>query len=156
MTKKVKEWTDHVTNSTLTSYETQLAYYSCLKPQICYPMPCLKLPRDTLKKIYRTALTTLLHSIHLNAKFPLVLAHGGAEYFGLQLDDAYFLQGISQIKFLLGHLNLQDRTGDLIRIAHDHLELVLGHGVSPLEHPNTTLVAHAPNTWITAICRFLH
>ena len=134
--KKVKEWTRHVNNSALTANEIQLAYSSCLKPQISYPFPCVKISKEELRKIFRPALNTLLHTINLNEHFPLALVHGSADYFGLQLDDVYFLRGISQLKFLLGHLNMKDRTGDLIRIAHEHMELTLGHGVSPLEQPS--------------------
>ena len=50
---------------------------------------------------------------------------------------------------------MNDRTGELIRIAHDQIELSLGHGVSPLEQPGTALGKHGLNTWLQSICRFL-
>ena len=81
-----------------------------------------------MRDIYRPALVTIMHSLRLNQNFPRALVHADPETFGLQLDDFYFLLGISQIQFLLGHLNMGDRTVTLIRIAHDDLELLHGQG----------------------------
>ena len=95
LNKKVKEWNRHVNNSALMAQEIQLAYNSFLKPQIGYPLPCVKISKEKLRKIFRPALNTLLHTINLNEHFPLALVHRGADYFGLQLDDIYFLRGKS-------------------------------------------------------------
>ena len=81
--------------------------------------------------------------------------HAGPDIFGLQLDDAYFMQGISQIQFLLGHLNMGDRTATLIRIAHDDLELIHGQGLSPLQNPDSMQESYLPDVWLTSICLFL-
>ena len=50
---------------------------------------------------------------------------------------------------------MMDRSGELIRIAHDHMELSLGQGVSPLEQPSIAQGKLGLNTWLQSICYFL-
>ena len=64
--------------------------------------------------------------------------------------------GIAQLQLLLGHLNKQDRTGLLIEIDLEYLELLIGLGKCPLYWPETTRYKYVPNTWLTSIGHFLH
>ena len=50
---------------------------------------------------------------------------------GLGIDDIVFVQGVVQLQLLLGHLNLDDRTGRLIVSDRDYLELTVGTGQCP-------------------------
>jgi hypothetical protein len=53
----------------------------------------------------------------------------GNQQFGglyIALPDMYADQGYQQLKFMVGHLNLQDEVGKLILIAMLHLQLVTG------------------------------
>ena len=54
----------------------------------------MKTPKGIIRKMYRPVLNTIMHSLHLNENFPLALVHESTKYFGLELDDAYFLRGI--------------------------------------------------------------
>ena len=144
---KINHWTKLVDHSHLNAYEKQIAYLQFLKPQIGYPLPCLKIPHKTLKKIFRPVLTNILHSLNLNKNFPLDIVHASNKYFGLEIDDFHFRRGIAQIQYVLGHLNIMDRTGELISIALDNSELIGGMG--------SMLHDHIPHTWLKALCQFL-
>ena len=97
-----------------------------------------------------------MHTMGLNKHFPLAMEHAGAAWLGLGLDDLPTMQGVAQLQLLLGHVNKQDRTGTLIQIERDYLELVIGLGKCPLIEPRIALFEHTPTTWITSICNFLH
>ena len=121
-----------------------------------YPLGCTTLTRKELKKLFRPVLDTILHSLGLNKHFPLSLTHAGPTWLGLGIDEFSSVHGVAQLQLLLGHLNIQDRTGTLIEIERDYLELLAGLGKCPLAHPIITQYEYLPNTWITSICSFLH
>lgn len=153
---KIKEWKDIVPNSCLTTYKKQIAYKMFLWPQITYPMPCLRIPESQMKKLFRPVLDEILHTLNLNKNFPLNAVHRGCKLFGLEIDDAYHMQSIAQMKYFLGHTNMGDRTGDLIQIAVNYLELVSGIGGSPLLYPHNLQHPHVPQTWVKGLVVYLH
>ena len=140
----------------LTPQEIQLAYTSFLLPQIFYPLPFIKILQYLIKRIFRQTLKNILQTLHLNTHLPLALVHGGNRYFGLQIEDAHFLRGTLQLQFLIGHLNQQESTGKLLQISLDDLELILGLGHSPLQHPSDVTNENNPDKWIQSLCRFLY
>ena len=113
------------------------------------------LEKEELHKLFRPVLDVILHSLGVNKNPPLVLVHGGSNVFGLVIDNFFHVQGVAQLQLLLGHLNKEDRTGKLIRIEKDNLELLIGLGKCPLLHPHTTQYKYVPNKWITYISLFL-
>ena len=55
----------------------------------------------------------------------------------------------------VGHCRCQDRTGDLLLIEKDYVELIIGKGVCPLEHPESVAVDYVEKTWIVTLAEFL-
>ena len=84
---KVREWTHLVQHCSLTAKEKQMAYFRFLKPQLGYPLPCLKIPRKVLRSLHRPALTLIMHTLHLNRNFPQELIYGSSRFFGLGMED---------------------------------------------------------------------
>ena len=145
-----------VPKSNLIPYEKQIAYTMFLRPQIAYPFPCLKLSKPQLKQMFRPVLDEILHTLNLSKKFPLDVVHGGSDFFGLEVDDPYHLKSTAQMKFFLGHTNIEDTTGDLIKIAVDYIELISGIGGSPLQHLHVLRHSHIPSNWVTSLAKYLH
>ena len=98
----------------------------------------------------------MLHSYGASTKFPTALRYAGARYFGLSLDDLAIMQGAAQLRFYLGHVNQMDRTGKLLIIEKDILELVIGKGTCPLSEPGTSQEKYVDDTWIGSLSSFLH
>ena len=155
MQKQIKSWISTVPQSTLTSYEKQLAYKMFLRPQLVYPLPCTTFNRKDIEKLFRPVLDEILHTLGINKHFPLDVVHGDSKYFGLEIDNAYFLQGISHLKFFLGHTNMMDRTGDLLAIATDYVHMQTGLEHHPLAHPSTVIHKYVPGSWISNLAQFL-
>ena len=153
---KVNMWLDCIGKRTLNSQDKQLAYSYFLRPQILYPLGCTPIRRQELKRLFRPVLDQLLHSLGLNRHFPLAMVHAGSDWLGIGVDDLYTMQGVAQLQLMLGHVNKGDRTGELIRIERDWLELALGLGKCPLKEPHIVNYKHAPMTWVTLICAFLY
>ncbi len=60
------------------------------------------------------ALAALLSKLHLNRHISHAIDFGDASFGGLELSDLYTDQRYGQLKFLVGHLKLEDDTGQLI------------------------------------------
>ena len=84
------------------------------------------------------------------------MVHAGLVLLGLGIDNFSTIQGVSQLQLLLGHINKRDRTGILIEIDRDYLELVIGLRKYPLQYPQVTTLVHSSQTWITSIGKFLN
>ena len=88
--------------------DKQIAYTAFLKPQIVYPLGCASIKHRDLKRLFRLVLDVLLHTLGLNKRFPLALVHTSPGSLGLGIDDFPTVQGVTQLKLLLGHLNMKD------------------------------------------------
>jgi RecG-like helicase len=53
----------------------------------------------------------------------------------MNLPSLYTLQGLNQIKFLIGHLRARDKTSKLILIAHGTFQLIIGTTTNFLNLP---------------------
>ena len=113
-----------IRQSSLNEHDKQVAYNLFLRPQLAYPLGCTSIEAKEIRKLFRPVLTTLLHSLGLGQNFPLTAVHAGADDLGLGIDDAVCMLGVAQLQLLLGHLNKDDRTGRLIQIDRDFIELV--------------------------------
>ena len=131
----IDTWVMRINSSTLGNYQIRIAYNMFLRPQIAYPLACSTIIMPTLRKLIRPALKILMNSYVLRKSFPRAVVFGGPKYFGLELDDLAIAQGSTQIRYYMGHTNMCDRTGKLLRISKDNLELVLGTGRCPLQYP---------------------
>ena len=69
-----------------------------------------------------------------------------AEYFGLDLNNFAASQGMAQLEMYVGHCCCQDQTGDLLLIEKDYVELIIGKGVCPLDHPESVAVDYIEQT----------
>ena len=66
------------------------------------------------------------------------------------------IQGLAQMELYVVHIRKNDRTVKLIQIEREHIELVIGKGKCPLDHPDTTTSSYIEETWITSLGKFLH
>ena len=142
-------------HSLLKTQETQLEYSSFLRPQICFPLLCVKIPKTTLQKIFRPSLNTILHTLHLNNKKSLFPSPWRNQI--IWPSDRWCLISARNITTPVPPWPSQkkDRTGQLIRIAHDDLEFSLGLGHSPLLHPTEVNKSYTPENCIHSLCTFL-
>jgi hypothetical protein len=107
-------------------------------------------------QIQSSALRALLPKLHLNWNTSMSIIHGPILYGGLNLPHLYKLQGVGQLKFLLGHLQAQDKTSKLILISHGLLQLVVGESDNFL---NVSYELHhhwACPSWLKSVWLFLH
>lgn len=69
-------------------------------------------------------LMTLLLKLNLNHHTAQSIIHGPLMYNGIELPNLYKYQGTNQLKYLMGHLQAQDKSCKLIH--HGYLQLLVG------------------------------
>jgi hypothetical protein len=70
----------------------------------------------------------ILPKMHVNHNTSRAIVHGPEELGSLNLPNMYVIQGVDKLKLFLGHLRIQDRTGQLLHIALGYLQLLSGTG----------------------------
>jgi hypothetical protein len=70
----------------------------------------------------------LFPKLHVNRHTARSIIFGGEKYGGLALPNPYITQGVDKLRLFLGHLRIQDRTGQLIFIDMSYIQLLLGIG----------------------------
>ena len=81
---------------------------------------------------------------------------GNQQFVGLYiaLPDMYADQGYQQLKFMVGHLNLQDEVGKLILIAMLHLQLVTGSSQPFFKNTFPKYQKWIQKWWLTSVWQF--
>ncbi len=64
--------------------------------------------------------------LHLNQHTSPAIVFGPSSYGGLGLPELYTSEGIGQLRLLIGHLHLRDKTANLILIDISYLQLIVG------------------------------
>lgn len=149
-------YASRVVKSTLSPDQAYWSYMSYLRPRINYPLPCTSLTQTQCRYIQAPALAALLPKLHLNRHTPHAVIFGDARYGGIGLPDLYTDQGYGQLKLLIGHLKLDDETGQLIRVAMSHLQLHVGSSCFIFELPYPSYAKWIDCNWLVSIWKYLH
>jgi hypothetical protein len=117
-----------ITGTYVTRQEALTSYIKYLLPKLCYQPPLLTLTQNQCNELQSIILRALLPKLHINRNTARSIVHGPAELGGLALPHIYTTQGIDKLELFLGHLQIQDRTGQLIHSDLTYLQLLSGTG----------------------------
>ncbi len=112
------------------------AFWQYLRPKVCFSIPTLSLTQAHCTHIQVPALQATLPKLHLNRNIARAVVFGPSSYAGLALPDLCTSEGISQLRLLLGHLRLRDKTAKLILIDMSYLQLLVGSSTLFLNLPH--------------------
>jgi len=99
------------TNSTFIPEEAIILYSQYLHPRLAYPLLCTLLSQANCRHIQAPALAALLPKLHINRHAPRVVVFSGITFGGLGLKDYFIDQGYQQLRYLVGHIKLNDDVG---------------------------------------------
>jgi hypothetical protein len=131
------------------------SYLLYLLPKLTFPLLAMSLSETQCHQIQSPALSALLPKLHLNRHTARSIIHGPMLYGGMSLPSFYTLQGLHQLKFLLGHLRAQDKTSKLILIAHGFLQLTIGTTTNFMNLPFHRTHPLGISSWLTSVWRFM-
>jgi hypothetical protein len=100
-----------------------------------------------------TVLKSLLPKLNVNWNTARSIIFGPEELGGLSLPNLYIVQGIDKLKLFLGHLRLQDQTGNLLHINFMILQLLTGSR-SFFMNKNYNKYKWVEKCWLTSLWAF--
>jgi hypothetical protein len=103
-------------------------------------MPVLSLSQKQCHSIQSPALCTVLPKLHLNRHTSRAIIFGLVDYGSLDLPELYTSEGISQLRFLLGH---------------SYLQLLVGSATLFFNLPFTQYSHSTEGGWLVSIWQFL-
>ncbi len=112
-----------IASSNLNREAIYWAFWQYFRPKIGFSMPILSLTQPQCTYVQAPALQATLAKLHLNRKVAWAIVFGPASHAGLDMPDLYTSAGISKLRLLLGHLQLQDKTAKLILIDNSYLQM---------------------------------
>jgi hypothetical protein len=118
-------------------------------------MPVLTLNHAQCTSIQSPALCAILSKMHMNRHTSRAIVFGPPEYGGLDLPELYTSEGISQLRFLIGHLRLRDKTANLILIDISYVQLLVGSSKLFFNLPLKQYGHSADGGWLVSIWAFL-
>jgi hypothetical protein len=90
--------------STINKEAALWSYLLYLLPKLTFPLMAMTLSEVQCSQFQSPALNALLLKLHLNRHTARSIIHGPDLYGGINLPHLYTTQGLSQLKFLMGHL----------------------------------------------------
>lgn len=121
-----------LTGTHVTRQEALTTYIQYILPKLRYQPPLLALTLKQCDTLQSIILKAVLPKLHINHHTARSIVHGPIELGGLALPHIYTMQGVDKLNLLLGHLRLQDRTGQLIHADLSYLQLLSGSGTMVL------------------------
>jgi hypothetical protein len=155
ITSIAMDYANAVTGSRLDRAGALWSYVLYLVPKLMYASPALTLTEEECNKIQSPPLMAVLPKLHLNRHTAQSIVHGPQDYGGLTLPSVYGEQSFGQLWYLLGHINLQDKTGRLMIISLSNLQLISGCEKSILQQEHSRYKGWLEKCWLTSIWPYL-
>jgi hypothetical protein len=144
-----------IQSSTIQKEAALWSYLLYLLPKVLFPLMAMTFSDMQCAQIQAPALRAVLRKLHLNRNTARTIIHGPLLYGGMNLPHLYTLQGLYQLKFLLGHLRAQDKTCKLLLISHRSLPLLIGISSNFLNSTNSRCHFLACPMWFTSVWKFM-
>jgi hypothetical protein len=113
-----QDFASRISTSKLSREAAYWAYWQYYTPKSGFSVPSLSLTKVQCDSIQAPALRATLSKLHLNINTARPIVFGPAKYAGLSLPSLYMNASIGQLRLLLGHLRLKDKTAHLILIEN--------------------------------------
>ncbi len=120
------EFAARVSSSNLNREAAYWAYWQYYTPKSGFPLPALTLTKKQCDYIQAPTVSAILSKLHMNQNTARAIVFGPIQYAGLGLPSLYTNESIGQLRLLLGHLRLQDKTAKLILIDLSYIQVLVG------------------------------
>jgi hypothetical protein len=145
-----------ISSSILTRTYAYWAFWQYFHPQIGFSTPVLALSQKQCTSIQSPALCATLSKLHLNKRTSRAIIIGPSDYGGLAMPKLYTSKGIGQLRLLMGHLRLGDKTALLILIDISYLQLLVGSSTLFFNLPFKMYGHSTDGGWLPSIWQFLN
>ena len=152
----ILDWKSQMISSSLPPYLIIKAFKTVLSPKLTYRLSATSFSFDECDALMKPIRPLLLHSCGTHSKFPKAIMQSGSSYGGYNIPHIYDLQGIHKLKFFKFHLTILDKTGRLMLIQLQYLQMEIGISQPFLNSDYDTYAPLATPTWTKQIWEYLH
>jgi hypothetical protein len=149
------DFATRVASSKLSREATYWAFWQFYTPKVGFSLPTLHLTQAECKRIQSPAICATLSKLHFNHCTSRAIVFGPTKYAGLDLPHLATTENVGQLRLLLGHLRLQDKTADLILIDISYIQLLVGSSTTFFNLPYDKYKWLVDDCWLTSIWAFL-
>ena len=153
--KCVKAWSAKVENSSLWEHEILLSYDTVLTPGVRYRLAATSLSFEQCDFMMKFIYPILLNAANLPATFPRCIAAAPSMYAGLQWEHFYDIQGKEKLKFFMLHIRREDTTGQLMYIALQNMQQMIGCEKPFYEYKYDDYAYLIPDSWLKHLCEYI-
>jgi hypothetical protein len=146
---KCEKWVQRVAASYLRPHEKLLAYDSVLLRQMEYRLVTACFTFTDCQEIMKSYMKVICHGFHIHRNFNRNLVCASARYGGLDVLHLYDVAGLTKTKFFMKHMQLNDKTGKLMRISMEYTQLEIGTKKLFYEYKYHEWKELITPTWIT-------
>jgi hypothetical protein len=126
LTSQSHEYAGCISSSKLNHEATYWAYWQYYIPKAGFPLPASSLTKAECERIQSPAICATLSKLHFNGNTSRAIVFGPTKYTGINLPHLYTTQSRGQVRLLLGHLRLKDKTAKLLLIDISTIQLLVG------------------------------
>jgi hypothetical protein len=152
--EKVDIWTKSLQTGHISRNLAWKAYKGTICKSIDYVLPATTFKEEEMKNFHKALHTPILPALGANRNFPHLFRSVPSTFFGLDLFDSITEQGIHHIHTLLTHGMMPTRTGNLVRISIELLQLELGLPGCFFHHSYDIYGYLATESWVECLWRF--
>jgi hypothetical protein len=149
---------DYATKLPASTLDKESAFWSYILyyiPKAAFPLHALTLSEHQYHLIQFPSLMALLPKLHFNRHTAQRIVHGPLLYSRIELPNLYTCQGTNQLKYLMRHLQAQDKTYKLILISHGYIQLLMGISANFLYSDFSKYGQLAETSWLKSIWCFM-
>ena len=145
---RVRKWATSLVRSDLSNQDKWVAYNSCIKPAVLYPMMGQQIDAEALASVQTKVDEMLCHALGLNSHFPRAVLHGPVELGGMGVPPLWVESLTEKLSYFFHHTRIADTVGQELKTSVAILQLELGCGVSFFELPFETWGRLATPCWV--------
>jgi hypothetical protein len=135
--------------------EVQTYYHTIHSPRIQYITQMSSIQTNAAKEILRKGTETALQQMGYSSKTPHGIVYGHINYGGLDMIDAYTLQGAQNLINFTRSMSSGHATHSVMKIAYLWWRFSDGKGQCPLQHFSATTTI-TDSIWFTELLQFIH
>ena len=126
LVSKTSTWERKIKFSSLSPTEVFISFNSGIQMSVRYVLPVTRMNTQQCNTIDTPMIRGLLHAHSTTSKFPRAVLFGSTHYGGLGISSTEMHQLTEGLSLFIGHLRLQDTTGNLGIINLQQLQLEVG------------------------------
>jgi hypothetical protein len=143
-----------IVTSSLTRWETWMAYFCVFFLQMKYTLPISHHSSTSLRRLQSPAVRATLLKLGFSRNTPLAVVYGAVDFGGMAFRDLAIEQGIEQLCLIIRHIRSDTEQGRLLLITLQWWQLLAGVSKPLWENP-TLPVTYLELNWLTSVRSFL-